>query len=128
MVRWSRRLTQVFFLLFALQFVLVVVAVVVPTEWQMPTLTAAIVCIVAATVLVPITIWLDYRSGADPTGPRDALEVMIVCLLIGWPAIYLEKNHGYNWWLSAAGMALIVVPLWLLYLRANKRKADRTTS
>lgn len=107
---------------------LVIVAAASPMDWHMPLLLTAMVCVVVACILSVIAMWIDYRSGADRTGPRDALEVMIVVLMIGWPAIYVEKNHGFSWWLSAAGIALIVLPAWLLYLRARRRKADRVTS
>ena len=127
-VRWSRRLSQVAVLLLVVQFVLVMAAVALPSDWHMPLLLTAMVCIVAACILGLTTVWIDYRSGADHAGPRDLLEVMIVGLLIVGPAIYLEKNHGFSWWLSAACIALIVMPPWLLYLRALRRKADRITS
>jgi hypothetical protein len=82
----------------------------------------AIGLIFMALILGYITMWIDYRSGADPTGPKDFLEVMAVMALVFSSATALEKTHGFNWWLTASAVAAIVIPLWWLYLNARKRR------
>jgi hypothetical protein len=128
MKRWSSPLTTLFWVFLAAQWALVVTgALLAPPNWTLPLVGAAIICILLAVIAGAVDTWID-RSGADFASSRDLLEIVVVGLLIGWPAIYLEKNHGFNWWLTVSTISVIVLPLWWLYARARKRKLGRFAS
>jgi hypothetical protein len=128
MKRWPSALTTLFWVFLAAQWALVMTAALLaPPNWTLPLLGAAVICILLAAIAGAMDTWID-RSGADFASSRDLLEIVVVGLLIGYPAIYLETNHGFNWWLTGSTIALIVLPLWWFYARACKRRAARFTS
>jgi uncharacterized integral membrane protein len=92
-------------------------------DWTYPLVLAALAAALVAVVLSLTAMWLDYRSGYDRSAPREFLQVMFVGSLIVGPAAYLEKAYGFNWWLAAGAMAIIVFPPWVLYLRRRHHAA-----
>ena len=57
----------------------------------------------------------QFLFGAD-----FQFKVLAVGFVVIGAAEVLEKTYGFNWWLTAAATAMIVAPIWWLYLRRSK--------
>jgi hypothetical protein len=57
----------------------------------------------------------DFRTGEET--PREFAEFMGIALLAMAPAMFAEKRYGINWFVAQAVNAVVVAPLFILYLR-----------
>jgi cbb3-type cytochrome oxidase subunit 3 len=90
-----------------------------PADWSLAASLIAIGLVFLAIVLFLVVIWLDYRSSRI-VGPRNLLKVVAVGFPVIGAAEALERTYGFNWWLTAAAIAMIVAPIWWLYLRRSR--------
>ena len=118
-IDWPWTLTKLCLALFLAHFLFIIGAgLLLPADWSLAASLIAIGLVFLAIVLFLVVIWLDYRSSRI-VGPRNLLKVVAV----GFPVIgaaEAERTYGFNWWLTAAAIAMIVAPIWWLYLRRSR--------
>jgi hypothetical protein len=119
-IDWPWTLTKLCLALFLAHFLFIIGGgLLLPADWSLVASLTAIGLVFLAIVLFLVVIWLDYRSSRI-VGPRNLLKALAVGFLVIGAAEVLEKTYGFNWWLTAAAIAMIIAPIWWLYLRRSK--------
>jgi hypothetical protein len=118
-IDWPWTLTKLCLALFLAHFLFIIGAgLLLPADWSLVASLTAIGLVFLAIVLFLVVI-CDYRSSRI-VGPRNLLKGLAIGFLVIGAAEVLERTYGFNWWLTAAAIAMIVAPIWWLYLRRSK--------